>query len=99
MFHRNLMIGTNDRTLEETPNILKRIRVRQSSDVLFSAVINANVDRVVITHAEIASLLVGRQYLGFIRKFGFQKSAQFVFGKRARSRVMQSNFAVTFNRT
>src|ERR1051326_1518056 len=99
MFHRDLMVRADNGSLEQTPDVLKRIRMRQTANILFPAVVNSHVDRVVIAHTKIASLLVGRQHLGFIRKFSFQKSAQFVFGERASTCVMQPNLAVTLNRS
>jgi hypothetical protein len=51
MLHGKLMVRANDRSLEKTPNILKRIGVRQTAHVLTFVVVKRNVDRIVVTNS------------------------------------------------
>jgi ribosomal protein S3 len=87
MLHGKLMIGTNDRTLEKTPNVLKRVGVRQTSHVFTPAVVNPNMNRVVVANSVIALLLVSAGYFRLFCKFRLDKSAK---QRRARGEKFKS---------
>src|SRR5439155_11712575 len=55
--------------LEKTPNILKRVRVRQTANVLALAVIHRDVDRIVVADSDIALMLIRRNDFSFVREF------------------------------
>ena len=50
------MIRANDRTLEQRPNVLKRISVSQTAHIFAVSVVNRYMDRVVVANSNIAGV-------------------------------------------
>src|SRR5207302_10926597 len=98
MLHADLMVRTNDGSLEQRPRALKRVRVSKSAHVFASLVVNRNMDRIVVTNSEIGIRAVRRNDFRFIGKFGFQESAQVLFAKRVLTVAFEDYIAVAFNR-
>jgi hypothetical protein len=46
------MVRANDRALEKTPNVLKRVCVSQTAHVLTFVVVNRNMDRIVVSNSD-----------------------------------------------
>ena len=57
MLHGNLMIGTNDRTLEQTPDVLEGVSMNDAAHVFFLPVSDRCVKRVLVCNALISLLL------------------------------------------
>jgi hypothetical protein len=56
MLHGKLMVRANDRALEKTPNVLKRVCVSQTAHVLTFVVVNRNMDRIVVTNSDVTGI-------------------------------------------
>src|SRR5207253_10385419 len=98
MLHGKLMIRANDRTLEQRPYVLKRVGMSKAAHVFAFAMVNRNMDCVVVMYADICAVLVSRNDFGFVRKLGFDKSAD-RFMTNMLSLALQANLAAAFNRT
>jgi hypothetical protein len=66
MFDRNLVIGTNDGPLQETPNVLYGVGVNIATDILFDGVVDRLVPCVFVSNAPVRSPVVSIVSLGVI---------------------------------
>src|SRR6266536_1802635 len=92
------MIRTNDRSLEQTPDVFESIGVSKAAHVFALVMINRNMDRVVITNSKISKGAVSRNDFGLVGQFCFQERAKRSFVNTVLAAVGQSNVAVAFNR-
>src|SRR5882724_2385552 len=79
MLNGDLMVRTNNRTLEEAPDVLQRIRMNDAAHPFFLSVVYRYVQRIVIGNALIARMFVREDGLSFIRNLRFDESVKGFF--------------------
>src|SRR5260370_8051330 len=94
------MIRADDRTLEKRPHVFESVGVRQTANVNTRCMVNRNVDRIIVVHDPVVSVMsICRKHSSFVGKFGFQKSAEVFFPESVNAARLKPDFAVAFNRT
>src|SRR5262245_31492855 len=98
MFHGKLMIRTDNRSLEKTPNILKSVCVSKAAHVFAARMVNRYMDRVVVTNSKIIGALVGRDDFSFVCEFRLNEFAQRLFVNSILTTMLKPHLATAFNR-
>src|SRR5260370_38114370 len=76
MLHRDLMIRTDDGSLEQRPDIFHRVRVNVSAYPFFRGMIDRLVSRIVIASTIVSREIVSHDRRGFVRKFRRDESLE-----------------------
>ena len=76
MFSGDLMIRTDNRSLEERPNALNRVGVNIATYPFLNRMVDSVMLSICISHALISRKLVGVNVLGLIGKAFFYESVQ-----------------------